>query len=66
MIDKIEFTLLLDGRILDLRPMYSNQAPLVYKEGSWVIFEGSTEDIIKSTPIDCDNVKVLTSKHYLS
>lgn len=61
MTEKIEFSVLSDGRILDLRPMYSNSPPLVYDNGIWTIFEGSQNDIIYSNPIDHERVKDLTS-----
>ncbi len=61
MMEKVEFTILPDGKILDLRPMYSNNPPLVYKEGAWVIFEGTQKEIIESQPVSWQNVSHLAS-----
>lgn len=66
MLDKVEFSVLSDGRILDLRPMYSNNPPLVFKEGSWVAFDGLPGDIVDSQPIDKERVKDIISSAYLS
>lgn len=61
MMEKVEFTILPDGKILDLRPMYLNNPPLVYKEGAWVIFEGTQKEIIESQPISSEKISHLTS-----
>lgn len=64
MMEKIEFTVLPDGRILDLRPMYYNKPPLVYKEGTWIAFEGEPEEVLESKPLNSDEVSELTSSIY--
>ena len=66
MFNKVEFSVLTDGRILDLRPMYSNKPPLVFKEGSWLNFDGASKEILESKPITSEKVKDLTSSTYLS
>ncbi len=64
MIDKIEFTVLPDGRILDLRPMYSNKPPLVYKEGSWITYEGNLKEMLTARPIDSKQAESIASSDY--
>ena len=66
MFDKVEFSVLSDGRILDLRPMYTNKPPLVFKEGSWINFQGASKEILESKPIASEKVKDLTASTYLS
>jgi len=66
MYDKVEFTALPDGRILDLRPMYSNNSALVYENGSWVVYNGSVQEMLKSKPIDRDKLKELTSNREIT
>ena len=65
MFEKVEFTMLPDGRVLDLRPMYENKSPLVYEGGAWVIFKGSPKEVIVSKPIDHASVRDLTSNSTL-
>jgi len=61
MYDKVEFTVLPDGRFLDLRPMYSNNPALVYENGSWIVFSGSVQEMLESKPVDRDKLKEMTS-----
>lgn len=63
MLEKVEFSVLPDGRVLDLRPMYENKPPLVYEEGIWVIFKGSYKEVIGSKPINNENAQNLTSSN---
>lgn len=59
MLEKVEFSQLPDGKILDLRPMYMNNSPLVYEEGEWVLYRGTSDQIINSRPVkkqDIDNI----------
>ena len=65
MLEKVDFTMLPDGRVLDLRPMYENKAPLVYEDGTWVIFKGNPKEVISSKPIDHASVRDLTSSNNL-
>jgi hypothetical protein len=61
MLEKVDFTMLPDGRVLDLRPMYENKSPLVFEDGTWVIFKGNPKEVIGSRPIDNASVRDLTS-----
>lgn len=60
MFEKIEFTILENGIILDLRPMYENKPPLHFQKGSWVTYNGNTNEILKAKPVDCESIKALT------
>lgn len=59
--EKVEFTMLPDGRILDLRPMYSNNPALVYTNGSWTIYNGPLKEMLESKPIDREKIREYTS-----
>lgn len=61
MYDRVEFTMLPDGRILDLRPMYANNPALVYENGSWIIYNGSVKEMLESKPIERERIKDITS-----
>jgi len=61
MYDKVEFTILPDGRILDLRPMYSNNPALVYEKGTWIVYNGSSQEMLESKPVDREKLKDMNS-----
>ena len=60
MFEKVEFTMLESGTIIDLRPMYENKPPLRFEGGNWVAYNGSQKDILNSKPIDFETIKILT------
>jgi hypothetical protein len=51
------YSVLEDGRILDIQPMESGKWPLVLKNGKWTEFEGTLGDVTHSRPMMPDVVK---------
>ena len=65
MLEKVEFTMMPDGRILDLRPMYENKPPFVYENGTWVVFKGPSSEVVQSKPLNLSDIRALTSNSSL-
>lgn len=61
MFDKVEFAMLPDGRVLDLRPMYSNSPALIFERGNWIVYNGSVSEMLESKPVEREKIREITS-----